>query len=228
MKNKNKFQTLRQAQGQPTLRQAYSEPNRTARNQKGFTLLETVVALGILALGIGRTFVSLQDIEMNFGYAKGYIVAAYLNQEAIEYLRNIKDSNVYEPVPANETYDSGIIYNNPDYYEIDIAAQEDSQLISLSNNSEIENQCFSSGFNTKNCYELTAIKDLNIRSSAPYYFYGGANDMKANMKRIVKVEKVSGNDGANDYETIKAESIVLFKVKEKVYAHKVIHFMYDR
>ena len=215
MKNKNKFQTLQQAQGQPTLRQAYSEPNRTARNQKGFTLLETVVALGILALGIGGLFVSLQDIEMNFGYAKGYIVAAYLNQEAIEYLRNIKDSNVYEPVPANETYDSGIIYNNPDYYEIDIAAQEDSQLISLSNNSEIENQCFSSGFNTKNCYELTAIKDLNIRSSAPYYFYGGANDMKANMKRIVKVKRFPGMMGQMIMKRLKQNQLYYLKLKKR-------------
>lgn len=212
MKIKNKFQTLRQVQ-----------------SQKGFTLLETVVALGILALGIGGLFVSLQDIEMNFGYAKGYIVAAYLNQEAIEYLRNIKDSNVYEPIPTSETYDSGIIYNNPDYYEIDSLTPDPYHI--ENNINEIENKCFSlSGFNAKDCYDISALKDLNIRNFSPYYYYGNPSgtDPKANIKRVTKVSIISGNDGANDYETIKAESIVLFKVKEKVYAHKVIHFMYDR
>lgn len=196
--------------------------------QKSFTLLETVVALGILALGIGGLFVSLQDIEMNFGYAKGYMIAAYLNQEAVEFLRNIKDSNIYEPNPADEAYDNGIINNDPDYYRIDSSASDQTGLISISNN-DIETKCFSSNLNLDNCYEISAIPEINIRGTAPYYYYGSNDDTKANIKRIVKVQKVSGSDEAGDsYEAVKIDTRTLFKVKNKIYMHKVIHFMYDR
>lgn len=198
--------------------------------QKGFTLLETVVALGILAICIGGIFVSLQDIEMNFGYAKGYITAAYLNQEAIEFIRNIKDSNIYEPNPSDEKYYENIIEPNSDpvYYEIGMDEQG-GQYSQISDFSNIESKCFSqSGFDAKECYDLSSIKEMNIRSSAPYYFYGGAGDQKTGIKRAVKVSNIFANDGSNDYESIKLESIVLFKVKEKVYVHKVTHFMYDK
>ena len=198
--------------------------------QKGFTLLETVVALGILAICIGGIFVSLQDIEMNFGYAKGYITAAYLNQEAIEFIRNIKDSNIYEPNPSDEKYYNDIIDPVPDpiYYEVGMTIQG-GQYSPISSFLELENKCFSqSGFNAKDCYDLSVLKEMNIKSDAPYYFYGGAGDQKTGIKRAVKVSNIFANDGSNDYESIKLESIVLFKVKEKVYVHKVTHFMYDK
>lgn len=184
---------------------------------KGFTLLETVVALGVLAIGITGLFVMLQDIETNFSYAKGYITAAYLNQEAIEFFRNIKDSNVYKPSPTEETYDSGILDG---YWELDVNATTEEQLSPVSG---IEN-CFSNSFNVKNCYD-SSLKEFKKRSSFPYYFYGAETDQHGFMKRAIMISKVIDND---NYGAIKVESRVFFKVKNNYYMHKVIHYMYDR
>jgi prepilin-type N-terminal cleavage/methylation domain-containing protein len=200
------------------------------KNQKGFTLLETVVALGILAIGITGLFVILQDIERNFGFAKGYIASAYLNQEAVEYIRNIKDSNIYEP-NLGATYDTGILdgSSDPFYFEIDSGAPDIlSQMIAISNS--IDSNCFTTQDKVKDCYNSNNIREMKIRDSFPYYYYGTDSNPSTNMKRIVKVQKVTGNDGnnVNDYQAIRVESRTFFKIRDNVYMHKVIHYMYDR
>lgn len=204
--------------------------NKKNKFNKGFTLLETIVALGILAIGITGMFFILQDIENNFSYAKGYITAAYLNQEAVEFVRNIKDSNVYEPQDGEE-YDAGILDGEygPLYFEIDLN-QSDliNQMYPVDSN--IENNCFSISDRNKDCFNSTEIRDMKMGSSFPYYYYPSGSDTNpnANIKRIVKIEKIDANDGVNDYQTIAIESRTFFKIKNNYYMHKVIHYMYDR
>src|SRR3989344_5121402 len=59
----------------------------------GFTLLETVVALGVLVTGIASVFsLSLQAIA-NASVSKNKLVAINLAQEGIELVRQIRDTN---------------------------------------------------------------------------------------------------------------------------------------
>ena len=65
------------------------------KNNKGFTLVETMVAVLILTI----TIVSLMTVVANSlfaaRYARDEITASYLLQEAIDYIRNDRDSSVF-------------------------------------------------------------------------------------------------------------------------------------
>ncbi len=60
----------------------------------GFTLVETLVAISIFTTSIIVLMSVLGQGISDTGYAKKKIIAAYLAQEGIEYIRNIRDTNV--------------------------------------------------------------------------------------------------------------------------------------
>lgn len=63
-------------------------------SRRGFTLVETLVALAIFSVSIlGLMSVLSQGIS-DTSYAKRKNIAAYLAQEGIEYMRNIRDTYV--------------------------------------------------------------------------------------------------------------------------------------
>ncbi|OGI57150.1 hypothetical protein A3B85_03405 [Candidatus Nomurabacteria bacterium RIFCSPHIGHO2_02_FULL_37_13] len=61
---------------------------------KGFTLVETLVAISIFTTSILALLVILSGSISNTGYAKKKIIASYLAQEGIEYIRNMRDTFV--------------------------------------------------------------------------------------------------------------------------------------
>jgi prepilin-type N-terminal cleavage/methylation domain-containing protein len=62
-------------------------------NKQGFTLLETIVAIAILTLAImGPLELAVRSIGMA-GISKNQIVAFYLAQDAMEYIKNVRDAN---------------------------------------------------------------------------------------------------------------------------------------
>ena len=68
----------------------------TKRNKKeeGFTLVETLVAIAVLLLAMAAPL-SLATKSLNASaLSKQQITAAFLAQEAMEYIRNIRDENV--------------------------------------------------------------------------------------------------------------------------------------
>lgn len=60
---------------------------------KGFTLVESLVAVSILSLSIAATFTAVQAGLKSSIYAKDEITAFYLTQEAMEYIKGIRDAN---------------------------------------------------------------------------------------------------------------------------------------
>lgn len=60
---------------------------------KGFTVVETLVAISILSLSIAATFTAVQNGIQNSTIAKDQITAFYLAQEAMEYIKNVRDQN---------------------------------------------------------------------------------------------------------------------------------------
>lgn len=68
---------------------------------QGFTLVETLVAISIFTMSILGLISILASGVSNINYAKQKIVAGYLAQEGIEYVRNMRDTDVlYNPSGA--------------------------------------------------------------------------------------------------------------------------------
>lgn len=62
--------------------------------QKGFTLIETLVAIFVLTLGVVATSaVTQRNLQSSF-YARDQVVAYFLAEEAVEVLGNIRDTSV--------------------------------------------------------------------------------------------------------------------------------------
>lgn len=61
---------------------------------KGFTLIETLVAIAIMMLAIAGPLTIAHKAVQSALYAKDQITAYYLAQDAIEYIRSVRDSNL--------------------------------------------------------------------------------------------------------------------------------------
>jgi prepilin-type N-terminal cleavage/methylation domain-containing protein len=71
---------------------------------KGFTLVETLVAVAILTLAFLAPFQAIQSVTSQTRIAKDQLIASSLAQEGLEYVRFIRDNN-YLGSPA--TFSSG-------------------------------------------------------------------------------------------------------------------------
>ncbi len=59
----------------------------------GFTLVETLIAISILTLSVLAAFTSVQGGLQSSNIARDQTVAYFLTQEAMEYIKNIRDEN---------------------------------------------------------------------------------------------------------------------------------------
>ncbi len=64
------------------------------KKYNGFTLVETLVAVAIFTVSVLALMVVLSDSVSSTTYAKKKIIATYLAQEGIEYMRNMRDTYV--------------------------------------------------------------------------------------------------------------------------------------
>lgn len=62
-------------------------------SMKGFTLIETLVAITILTTAIVGPFYAIQSASRTSYLARDNVIAASLAQEAIEYIRSVRDNN---------------------------------------------------------------------------------------------------------------------------------------
>ncbi len=67
--------------------------NYKIKKQKGFTVLESIVAIFVLSLVISGVFTAVQTSLTQASITKDEVKAFYLAQEAIEIIRNKRDSN---------------------------------------------------------------------------------------------------------------------------------------
>lgn len=74
-------------------KQAYTTCERTRSEPKGFTLVETLVAVAILTLAVSGAFSAASASITSSTYSKDQIIAFYLAQEGIEFIRNMRDEN---------------------------------------------------------------------------------------------------------------------------------------
>lgn len=69
-------------------------------NNPGFTLIETLVAISILLIAVAGPMVVVSQALTTSYYARDQITAFYLAQDAIEYIRNTKDTNLSASSPT--------------------------------------------------------------------------------------------------------------------------------
>lgn len=69
---------------------------KNTEKRKGFTLVETLVAISILSLSILAGFTAVQNGLKSSQTAKNQIIAFYMVQEAMEYIKNIRDENALD------------------------------------------------------------------------------------------------------------------------------------
>ncbi len=62
-------------------------------HNKGFTLVESLVAISILSLSIAAAFTAVQKGIQSSTIARDQVTAFYLVQEAMEFVRNKRDEN---------------------------------------------------------------------------------------------------------------------------------------
>lgn len=74
------------------------------QKQKGFTLLETLVAIFILMLALNSLFSLTTNNFFAAKYAKNESTSIYLTQEAIDYIRNDRDSIAFQGVHDWNTF----------------------------------------------------------------------------------------------------------------------------
>lgn len=63
------------------------------QNKKGFTLIETLIAISILVLAVTGAFAAAQNGISSAIFSKDQIVAFYLAEEGVEEVRNLRDQN---------------------------------------------------------------------------------------------------------------------------------------
>lgn len=80
------------------------------KKKKGFTLLETIIALSLLSIGGFAVFNLIANTKGNMSLMSSKLQAAYLAQEGIEIIRNIRDTNWLEisSKGATITWDDGL------------------------------------------------------------------------------------------------------------------------
>lgn len=65
----------------------------SSKARKGFTLIETLVAIAVLTISIIGPFTIASKGMTSAIFARDQITAFYLAQESVEYIRNIRDEN---------------------------------------------------------------------------------------------------------------------------------------
>lgn len=73
---------------------------------KGFTLLEVIIAIFLVTVGITGVFLLITRTIGTISLSFSQLTAAYLTQEGIEITRNIRDTNWLDP--TNPSWDDGL------------------------------------------------------------------------------------------------------------------------
>jgi len=82
------------------------------KNKKGFTLVETMVAITILTLAISGAFMTANSAIVAAEVARDQLTASYMAQEGIEYVRLMRDNDYLAAYKSNTATASSVGWNN--------------------------------------------------------------------------------------------------------------------
>ncbi len=70
--------------------------NKFIKKTKGFTLLEVLVAVLLLSITVAALLTLVSDSVTSATYGKNDITATYMGQEALDYFRNVRDTQLHQ------------------------------------------------------------------------------------------------------------------------------------
>lgn len=176
---------------------------------KGFTLIEIMVAITVTVVGVAGIYGLVPHIIKTVSYNYNRFIASQLASEAIEIVRNVRDSNWLEG--GANTWDEGLQPNcqficcEVDYLALSqiIAGQQDPVFSAAAGTAP---PCDSTDFPAAGARFLTT-------SASGFYSYSGAN--QTIFKRFVAITPVGLNqltinvtvlwDGGNEALTVSEE-----------------------
>ncbi len=153
------------------------------RNKKGFTILESIVAIFVLSLAVSGVFASVQRSLYQSNISKDEIKAYYLAQEAIEIIRNKRDANQLSRIINNPTnnwlLDISSNSGDPCYFGSTCIVD-----VFVYPNSGWANRC---GGSFGSCPNLRQDPNTNL------YGYNGSWS-ETNLKREIQIESINANE----------------------------------
>lgn len=84
--------------------------------QKGFTLIEAMIAISLILIGLGGVFTLINRSLGFHNLATHYLIASHLAQEGVEIVRNLRDNNWL----AGRAWNAG--FNNG-FYQVDYLSE---------------------------------------------------------------------------------------------------------
>ena len=97
------------------------------KNMAGFTLLETIVAIGVIMVGLIAVLVLINSSLSYISIIKDRLIAAYLNSEGLEVARNIRDNNWLQNLAWNNGLADGDY--NITYSSLSLNSYADTELL---------------------------------------------------------------------------------------------------
>lgn len=150
-----------------------------SEKQRGFTILESIVAIAILSLSIAGAFTVVQQSLSQATAAKDEVQAFYLAQEAVEVIRNLRDNNQIARVksgnPASINWLTNIIALNTDCAF--------NKICKVDGNTMAVSSC---GDNWGDCQYLRQDYSTQLFGYNPSW-------IQTNFKREVKIESVDSD-----------------------------------
>ena len=176
---------------------------RRANNNKGFTIIELAIALAVLSFAVIGIYNAFSNLIIATTGISSRFTAAYLAQEGIEIIRNMRDNNWLHPNPINPE----------DWlYGFDVCA------------GTVESGGCEADYTTGTDNERTPLGpwtgEGNFLSINGYNLYGyDQNYPFTNFKRRIIIERIeksiSNPDGTSDVAVVGAKVIVTVYWYEK-------------
>jgi len=142
----------------------------------GFTLIELLITVSVITVGILGVFTAVQQGIIIVDYSRSRLTAAFLAQEGVEIIKNIRDTNLLEGRTGTVLWNAGIDPGaSPKEYEV------------VYDDVDNEGVFLSSAFCSPNC-DFSNLKFLKKTDNVLYNYSLGDN---TRYKRKIRIEKIS-------------------------------------
>jgi prepilin-type N-terminal cleavage/methylation domain-containing protein len=111
------------------------------KNSKGFTLVETLVAIGILSMAIAPALYTAYQSIIAVNFARDQMTASYLAQDAMDYLIAKKNQNIIACTDGNPNHTAACNYPDPAPKEFGNYWLADLALCDATGSSNINKKC---------------------------------------------------------------------------------------
>lgn len=160
---------------------------------KGFTLIETLVAIAILTIAIvGPLTLAMKSIISSYS-SQNNLTAVYLAQEGLEYVKNVRDNNILQ----GEDWIEGGDLNNCIYHNIN---NPKGCYINI-------DQIFGGNLDDiSQCHPVNGCPKIRYNPNDGYNYYEiSENNPETIFTRTIKITKIETEPGINDEAQVESK-----------------------